>query len=170
MSMITGLTSKLQLPIPIYDVGQPPRTSVRHCSLKNTLLPIKRIPLGKMSWMNIVLILHSLLFFFSSSITSLVYLTTSNIILAYWISVIILANCSLNFYVYCLSGGQFRTELKRIARRYIRYLYKKILCHKCRHHPSSLLHGKDLLSPSFPQQQEFQVVNSRQDRMIKNNE
>lgn len=77
--------------------------------------------------MNIVLLFHSLLFFVSSSITSLVFFSTSDLVLAHWVSVIILANCSLNFYVYCLSGRQFRRELKRIAKRYIRHIHKAFL-------------------------------------------
>ena len=77
------------------------------------------VPLGKTSWMNIVLLLHSLLFFLSSSVASLVFFSTSDIMLAHWVSVVILANCSLNFYVYCLSGRQFRSELRRIAKRYV---------------------------------------------------
>jgi thiosulfate reductase cytochrome b subunit len=83
--------------------------------------------MGKMSWMNIVLLLHSLLFFLSSSITSLVFFSTSDLVLAHWVSVIILANCSLNFYVYCLSGKEFRQELKRIAKRYIRHIHKAFM-------------------------------------------
>ena len=66
------------------------------------------------SWMNIVLIIHSCLFVFSSLTATLVHWTTSDALLAYWISVLILANCSLNFYVYCLSGKSFRSEIRKL--------------------------------------------------------
>ena len=163
-SMITGLTSKTSPAIPLYDTHPPqPRTPTRRSSFKSLSKPTKSIPFGKMSWMNIVLILHSFLFFLSSSVTSLVYLSTSDMMLAYWMSVVILANCSLNFYIYCLSGGQFRTELKRIAMRCIRHVHKKskrrwFRQHQRRH--SSLRYGKD----PFMLQQEFQTPSTRPDR------
>jgi hypothetical protein len=96
----------------------------RQCSFKGSLHSTTSVPFGKMSWMNIVLLLHSLLFFLSSSVSSLVFFSTSDIVLAHWVSVIILATCSLNFYVYCLSGRQFRRELKRIAEHYMRHIQK----------------------------------------------
>ncbi len=46
---------------------------------------------------------------------------------------IILANCSLNFYIYCLSGRQFRHELKRIAQRYIRHIHKAFVRNRYTH-------------------------------------
>jgi len=154
MSMITGTTSKLP-PLHVYDASQQRQGSLGRCSFKSSTMPITSVPFGKMSWMNIVLILHSLLFFLSSSVTSLVYFSTSDMALAYWMSVIILANCSLNFYVYCLSGKQFRTEIKRIAKRYIRNLHKKILrrCYKKndRRH-SGTQNGKDQIYQAVPQQ------------------
>ncbi|CAF1172085.1 unnamed protein product [Adineta steineri] len=132
LSTVTGTTSKVPSSN-AYDANQQQqqqrRGSIRRCSFKNTTTPASNVPFGKMSWMNIVLILHSLLFFFSFSATSLVYFSTSDAQLAYWTSIIILASCSLNFYVYCLSGKHFRRELKRIAKRYLRNLYKKILRH-----------------------------------------
>jgi hypothetical protein len=78
--------------------------------------------MGKMSWMNIVLLLHSLLFFLSSSVTSLIFFSTSDIVLAHWVSVIILANCSLNFYVYCLI---MRTRITKLVQDRNSSLYKK---------------------------------------------
>jgi hypothetical protein len=130
MSIVTGSTTRLpaSLPIHLFDRSQQlqRQSSVRQSSLKGSAYSSANVPFGKMSWMNIVLLLHSLLFFLSSSITSLVFFSTSDIVLAHWVSVIILANCSLNFYVYCLSGGQFRRELKRIAKRYIRHIYKAV--------------------------------------------
>ncbi len=131
MSMVTGITTKLaaSFPLHLYDRSQqlPRQSSIIQSSLKGSSHPSSNVPFGKMSWMNIVLLLHSLLFFFSSSIASLVFFSTSDIVLAHWVSVIILANCSLNFYIYCLSGRQFRKELKRIAERYIRHIYKAFI-------------------------------------------
>ena len=66
------------------------------------------------SWMNIVLIIHSCLFFFSSLTATIVHWSTSDALLSYGISVVILANCSLNFYVYCLSGKSFRNEIYKL--------------------------------------------------------
>jgi hypothetical protein len=81
---------------------------------------------------------------------------------AYWMSVIILANCSLNFYVYCLSGRQFRTEIKRIAKRYLRNLHKKLLryCYRrqTRRH-SGAQNGKDQIYQAVPQQPDIPPLN-----------
>ncbi|CAF1568814.1 unnamed protein product [Rotaria sp. Silwood1] len=168
MSMVTGMSSKLT-PLQIYDGNHQRFGSIKRCSFRKSAIPITSVPFGKMSWMNIVLILHSLLFFLSSSLTSLVYFSTSDLILAFWMSVIILANCSLNFYVYCLSGRQFRIELKRIAKRYIRNLHKTIVrcCtkHKNRRH-STIQNGKDLIYQTVLQQQEIPIIHpSRHNRI-----
>lgn len=164
MSMITGLTSRLPQ-INMYDASQHRLSSIRLSSFKSSTTPIASVPFSKMSWMNIVLILHSLLFFLSSSLTSLVYFSTSDMMLAYWISVVILANCSLNFYIYCLSGRQFRRELKRIAKRYVRTVHKKILRHCVRrnnHHHSNLPRVKDQVYQAVPQQHDVPKSNPRQ--------
>ncbi|CAF0822945.1 unnamed protein product [Rotaria sordida] len=128
--IITGSITKMPAtsPLYLYDRSQQlqRQSSSRQTSLRGSTNSTRHVPFGKMSWMNIVLLLHSLLFFLSSSITSLIFFSTSNLILAHWVSVIILANCSLNFYVYCLSGRLFRKELKRIAKRYIRHIHKAI--------------------------------------------
>jgi hypothetical protein len=80
------------------------------------------------SWMNIVLILHSFLFCFSSLTATIVHWTTSDPLLSHWTSVVILANCSLNFYVYCLSGRSFRNEIRKLFYRYFQlYCYGKFL-------------------------------------------
>jgi len=161
MSMITGTTSKLP-PLHIYDLSQQRHGSIRRSSFKSPSISITSVPFGKMSWMNIVLLLHSLLFFLSSSITSIVYFSTSDMKVAYWMSVIILANCSLNFYVYCLSGRQFRTEIKRIAKRYLRNLHKKLLRHcyrrQTRRH-SGAQNGKDQIYQAVPQQPDIPPLN-----------
>lgn len=165
MSMVTGTTSKLPV-LHIYEpVQQQRRSSIGRSLFKASATPVSSVPFGKMSWMNIVLILHSLLFFLSSSITSIVYYTLSNMWVAAWMSVIILANCSLNFYIYCLSGRQFRTEIKRIAKRFMRNLHKKILRRCCRTHlrrRSSLVHGKELGYHFFPQLADLPVPNQQQ--------
>jgi len=75
------------------------------------------------SWMNIVLIIHSCLFFFSSLTATIVHWSTSDALLSHGISVVILANCSLNFYVYCLSGKSFRNEIRKLF-----YHYCQLYC------------------------------------------
>lgn len=165
MSMITGTTSKLPA-LNAYDTSQQRRGSIRRCSFKSSTVPTTSVPFGKMSWMNIVLIFHSLLFFFSSSVTSLVYFSTSNTSLAYWMSVVILANCSLNFYVYCLSGKHFRTEIKRIAKRYVTNLNKKILRRCFKHHNRRHSGVKDQIYQAVPQQ-EMPLSNLRPNQIIK---
>lgn len=98
-------------------------TSIRHNS--NASFRCKETADGlivhnrpRTSWMNIVLIIHSCLFFFSSLTATIVHWSTSNALLSYWTSVVILANCSLNFYVYCLSGRSFRNEIRKLLYAY----------------------------------------------------
>ncbi len=80
------------------------------------------------SWMNIVLIIHSFLFCFSSLTATIVHWSTSDALLSYWRSVVILANCSLNFYVYCLSGKSFRNEIRKLFYRYFQlYCFGKFM-------------------------------------------
>ncbi|CAF5106064.1 unnamed protein product [Rotaria sp. Silwood1] len=80
------------------------------------------------SWMNIVLIIHSFLFCFSSLTASIVHWSTSNPLLSYSTSVVILANCSLNFYVYCLSGKSFRHEIRKLFYRYFQlYCFERFM-------------------------------------------
>ena len=80
------------------------------------------------SWMNLVLIIHSCLFCFSSLTATIVHWTTSDVLLSYWSSVVILANCSLNFYVYCLSGKSFRNEIRKLFYQYFQiYCFGKFL-------------------------------------------
>ena len=68
------------------------------------------------SWMNIVLILHSSLFLasFLAHITG--HFTVREPHEAWWILLTLLINCTLNFYVYCLSGKAFRNEIRRFIR------------------------------------------------------
>jgi hypothetical protein len=86
----------------------------------------------RISWMNIVLILHSFLFCFSSLTATIVHWSTSNILLSYWSSVVILANASLNFYVYCLSGKSFRNEIRKLFYRYFQIYCVGMCCNLCR--------------------------------------
>ncbi|CAF1066661.1 unnamed protein product [Didymodactylos carnosus] len=78
----------------------------------------------KTSWMNMVLILHSCLFCFSSLTHTIVHLFTNNALLSNQVSVVILANCSLNFYVYCLSGKTFRSEILRLFDHHFQYYFR----------------------------------------------
>ncbi|CAF0817361.1 unnamed protein product [Adineta ricciae] len=171
MSMVTGTTSKLS-PSNIYDSNQQRHPAMRRCSFKGpgaTTTPMTNAPLGKMSWMNMILILHSILFFLSFSASSLVHFWTFNKELSYATSIIILASCSLNFYVYCLSGAHFRTELKRIAKRYIRNLHKKIIRHCYKHHHrrhSITQSGKEQLYFELPLKQDPLPTHLRQYQTI----
>jgi hypothetical protein len=148
MSIVTGSTTKLPAPLPVHLYDRSQHQDVRQSSLKSSRYSSGNVPFGKMSWMNIVLLLHSLLFFLSSSISSLVFFSTSDIILAHWVSVIILANCSLNFYIYCLSGKQFRRELKRIAKHHIQHIRKAFIRNHHtdnRRRPPTIQNGKNNL-------------------------
>ena len=69
------------------------------------------------SWMNIVLILHSTLFLASLLSHILGHFTGLEAHEVWWVSLTVLINCSLNFYVYCLSGRAFRNEIRRLIRR-----------------------------------------------------
>lgn len=154
MSIVTGSTTKLA-PSNIYDTNMQRRMSIRSCALKGPMTPVAGAPFAKMSWMNIVLILHSILFFLSFTVSSLSHFGMLGQKPVYVISTIILASCSLNFYVYCLSGKQFRTELRRIARRHARNVYKKSLrrCFKReRRRDSTVPNEKDQIYQELPRQ------------------
>ncbi|CAF0995808.1 unnamed protein product [Adineta steineri] len=66
------------------------------------------------SWMNIVLVLHSSLFLASLFSHVVGHFTIVEAHESWWVLLSILINCSLNFYVYCLSGTAFRNELRRL--------------------------------------------------------
>jgi hypothetical protein len=69
------------------------------------------------SWMNAVLILHSSLFLtslFSHIIGHFIVIEAHEV---WWVSLVVLMNCSLNFYIYCLSGKAFRNEIRRLIKR-----------------------------------------------------
>ncbi|CAF4165217.1 unnamed protein product [Adineta steineri] len=67
--------------------------------------------------MNIVLILHSSLFLASLLLHITGHFTIIEAHESWWIILSILINCSLNFYVYCLSGTAFRNELRRLIQK-----------------------------------------------------
>ncbi|CAF1418595.1 unnamed protein product [Adineta ricciae] len=102
------------------NIRQGSNTSFRGKEVADGLIVHNR---PRTSWMNIVLIIHSCLFFFSSLTATIVHWSTSNALLVYWTSVVILANCSLNFYVYCLSGKSFRNEIRKLF-----YVYYQECC------------------------------------------
>jgi hypothetical protein len=88
----------------------------RHLHQTSAYEPCKK-QLRTASWMNAVLILHSSLFlisFFSHILGHLIVIGTHE---TWWILLAILVNCSLNFYIYCLSGKAFRNEIRRFIRR-----------------------------------------------------
>jgi hypothetical protein len=65
------------------------------------------------SWMNIVLILHSSLFLTSLISHMVGHLMAVEAHETWWVLLAVLGNCSLNFYVYCLSGNAFRQKINR---------------------------------------------------------
>ncbi|CAF0968821.1 unnamed protein product [Adineta ricciae] len=72
---------------------------------------------GARSWMNIVLVVHSFLFLFSLLSHIIGHIKASEAHESWWVLLAVLMNCSLNFYVYCLSGRAFRIEVGRLIRR-----------------------------------------------------
>jgi len=68
------------------------------------------------SWMNIILILHSSLFLTSLLSHIVGHFTVVEAHEAWWVLLSVLINCSLSFYVYCLSGTAFRNEIRRLIR------------------------------------------------------
>jgi hypothetical protein len=69
------------------------------------------------SWMNIVLILHSLIFLASLCSHIVGHFIVIEAHEAWWVLLSVLMNCSLNFYIYCLSGKAFRNEIRRFIHR-----------------------------------------------------
>jgi magnesium-transporting ATPase (P-type) len=85
------------------------------------------------SWMNIVLILQSLLFLsslFSHIIGHMMIVETFE---TWWVSLTVLINCSFNFYIYCLSGKAFRNEIYQFIRK-ILYILKRQQQQRCCHY------------------------------------
>jgi hypothetical protein len=69
------------------------------------------------SWMNIVLILHSSLFLASILLHIVGHFIVVEAHETSWVLLAILINCSINFYIYCLSGKAFRNEIRRFIQR-----------------------------------------------------
>ena len=82
------------------------------------------------SWMNIVLILHSFLFFLSLLSHIIGHFLSIEAHETWWILLAVLGNCSLNFYVYCLSGKTFRQEISRFIQRLTTPILYKIQSHQ----------------------------------------
>ncbi|UJR32389.1 hypothetical protein I4U23_019851 [Adineta vaga] len=75
------------------------------------------------SWMNIVLILHSSLFL-SSLLSHIVgHFMNLEAHETWWVSLAVVISCSLNFYLYCLSGKAFRSEIRRFVQRFEMQLF-----------------------------------------------
>lgn len=68
------------------------------------------------SWMNIVLFLHSLLFFFSLLSHIGGHFMSIEAHETWWVILAVLLNSSLNFYIYCLSSKAFRKQTIRFIR------------------------------------------------------
>ncbi len=66
------------------------------------------------SWMNIVLIFHSSLFLLSLFAHIIGHFVVILAHETWWVLLAVLMNCSLNFYIYCLSGKAFRNEIRRL--------------------------------------------------------
>lgn len=82
--------------------------------------------LGARSWMNIVLVVHSSLFLCSLLSHIIGHINATEAHESWWVLLAVLMNCSLNFYVYCLSGHAFRIEVGRLIQRCRRqYLYHR---------------------------------------------
>ena len=67
-------------------------------------------------WMSNILILHSSLFLMSLLSHIVSHFMTEHAHAAWWVLLAILISCSLNFYVYFLSGRAFRNEICRLFR------------------------------------------------------
>ena len=66
------------------------------------------------SWMNVILLLHSSLFLTSLFCHIIGHFLVVEAHEVWWVLLAVLINCSLNFYIYCLSGKAFRNEIRRL--------------------------------------------------------
>ena len=78
------------------------------------------------SWMNIVLLLHALLFLGSLLSHIVGHFIMSEAHEAWWVLLAILINSSINFYLYCLSGKAFRNEIYRWIQKVRIQLFRKL--------------------------------------------
>ncbi|CAF1323798.1 unnamed protein product [Adineta ricciae] len=93
-------------------------------SIYQTTRQLKRTSEHKMSkkrrkvtsWMNLILILHSSLFLFSLFSHIAGHIMTVEAHETWWVLLSVLGNCSLNFYIYCLSGRHFRWKTVRLIK------------------------------------------------------
>ncbi len=92
------------------------------------------------SWMNAVLILHSSLFLTSLFSHIIGHFIVAEAHEAWWVLLSVLMNCSLNYYIYCLSGQAFRNEIHRFIQR-----LKTRFFNKSQTRPQHLTEIKDLL-------------------------
>ncbi len=84
------------------------------------------------SWMNVVLILHSLLFLLSILSHIAGHFMAVEAHETWWVLLIILGNCSVNFYLYCLSGQAFRQHIIYCIRQVIPHNFNKFRIRKQR--------------------------------------
>ena len=75
------------------------------------------------SWMNIVLVLHSTLFLSSLIAHIIGHFLFVEAHETWWVFLMILISCSLNFYIYCLFGRAFRSEIRRFIRHWTKCLF-----------------------------------------------
>lgn len=78
------------------------------------------------SWMNIVLLLHALLFLGSLLSHIVGHFTVTEAHEAWWVLLAILINSSINFYLYCLSGKAFRNEIYRMIQKLKIHFFRKL--------------------------------------------
>lgn len=78
------------------------------------------------SWMNVVLILHSSLFLLSILSHIAGHFMAVEAHETWWVLLAILGNCSVNFYLYCLSGQAFRQQIICFMRQVATHTFDKL--------------------------------------------
>ncbi len=76
-------------------------------------------------YMNIVLVLHNSLFLGSLISHMIGHFAVVEARETWWVLLAVLINCSLNFYLYCLSGQAFRNEIHRFIQRSNKRLFPR---------------------------------------------
>lgn len=84
------------------------------------------------SWMNVILILHSSLFLLSLLSHIVGHFMSVEAHETWWVLLAILANCSLNFYLYCLSGQAFRQHVICFIQQVTMHRFEKLRIRKHR--------------------------------------
>jgi hypothetical protein len=82
------------------------------------------------SWMNAVLVLHSSLFLLSILSHIAGHFMAVEAHETWWVLLTILANCSINFYLYCLSGQAFRQQIMFFIRQLATHSFSKFRVHQ----------------------------------------